>query len=164
MKHRHPLISRPDSKWESHPFCLHELSNSNHHVWSISSTHAFCVIKYQEPRLALRITVFVVEFLVFVLLVALHSTVLLYRTWDDRSSTFAIYLFLVEIFPSTLLSTSIYGFCVTRSGVSFSGSIGSVIDRSHRLRILQVATFGQKLCLLPVFSSYLSGRRDRGPS
>ncbi|KAH7920921.1 hypothetical protein BV22DRAFT_1198573 [Leucogyrophana mollusca] len=65
--------------------------------------------------------------------------------WGERSSTFAFYLFLVTIFPSTLLPASIYGFCVTGTGILFSSSVGTLIDKHNRLLIVRCATLGQKI-------------------
>ncbi|KAH7915225.1 iron transporter [Hygrophoropsis aurantiaca] len=61
------------------------------------------------------------------------------------SSTFAFYLFLVTLFPSTLLPASIYGFSVTGTGILFSSSVGTLIDKHNRLTIVRCATLGQKL-------------------
>lgn len=49
------------------------------------------------------------------------------------------------IFPASLLPASIYGFCVTGSGILTSGSIGSLIDKNNRLVIVRFATLGQKI-------------------
>lgn len=49
------------------------------------------------------------------------------------------------IFPSSLLPASIYGFCITGSGIVSSGTIGSLIDKNNRLAIVRFATLGQKL-------------------
>jgi len=65
--------------------------------------------------------------------------------WGERSSNFAFYLFLVTIFPSTLVPASVYGFCVTGSGILFSGAVGSLVDKYHRLNIVRAATVGQKM-------------------
>lgn len=67
------------------------------------------------------------------------------RAWGDRSSSFAIYLFLVTVFPSTLLAASVYGFCITGIGILSSGSIGNLIDNHNRLCIVRCATVGQKI-------------------
>jgi solute carrier family 40 (iron-regulated transporter), member 1 len=75
--------------------------------------------------------------------------------WGERSSNFAFYLFLVTIFPSTLLPASIYGFCVTGSGILFSGSVGSLIDKHNRLNIVRSATVGQKISSGVIYALFL---------
>lgn len=77
------------------------------------------------------------------------------RAWGDRSSTFAIYLFLVTIFPETLVAASIYGFCITGTGILFSGSVGNLIDKHHRLIIVRCATVGQKLGAGIIYAVFL---------
>jgi hypothetical protein len=75
--------------------------------------------------------------------------------WGERSSNFAFYLFLVTIFPSTLLPASVYGFCVTGSGILFSGSVGSLIDKHNRLNVIRSATLGQKISSGVMYALFL---------
>lgn len=75
------------------------------------------------------------------------SLLRLCSAWGERSINFAVYLFLVRIFPNTLLPASVYGFCVTGSGILFSGSVGGVIDKYNRLLVIRCATVGQKFSM-----------------
>jgi solute carrier family 40 (iron-regulated transporter), member 1 len=75
--------------------------------------------------------------------------------WGERSSNFAFYLFLVTIFPSTLVPASVYGFCTTASGILFSGTVGSLIDKHNRLRIVRSATIGQKFSSGIIYAVFL---------
>ncbi|KZP26835.1 hypothetical protein FIBSPDRAFT_1040578 [Athelia psychrophila] len=84
------------------------------------------------------------------------STLRFSSAWGERSSTFAFYLFLVIIFPSSLLPASIYGFCVTGSGIISSGTIGSLIDKNNRLVIVRFATLGQKISSGVTYALFLS--------
>jgi hypothetical protein len=59
------------------------------------------------------------------------------RAWGERSSAFATYLFLVIIFPSTLVQASIFGFCSTAAGIVFSNWAGGLVDKHGRLYIVQ---------------------------
>lgn len=76
--------------------------------------------------------------------------------WGERSINFAVYLFLVRIFPNTLLPASIYGFCVTGSGILFSGSVGNVIDKYNRLLVVRCATVGQKFSMGVIYAVLLA--------
>ncbi|PBK68721.1 hypothetical protein ARMSODRAFT_1019322 [Armillaria solidipes] len=76
-----------------------------------------------------------------VLLTSLHFS----STWGDRCFEFVAYLFLIQIFRSTLLPASIFGFCTTGAAIIFSGWMGHLVDNQHRLRILQLAIFFQKI-------------------
>jgi len=76
--------------------------------------------------------------------------------WGERSINFAVYLFLVRIFPNTLLPASIYGFCVTGSGIFFSGSVGNLIDKYNRLLVVRCATVGQKFSMGTIYAVLLA--------
>ncbi|KAK0203400.1 iron transporter [Desarmillaria ectypa] len=84
------------------------------------------------------------------LLTSLHFS----STWGDRCFEFAAYLFLIQIFRSTLLPASIFGFCTTGAAIIFSGRMGHLVDKQHRLRILQLAIFFQKLATASVYATF----------
>ena len=75
--------------------------------------------------------------------------------WGDRSSAFAVFLFLVTIFPSTLLPASIYGFCITGSGILLSGTVGGLVDKHGRLIVLRSATIAQKVSAVVIYAILL---------
>ncbi|KAH8924579.1 hypothetical protein BT69DRAFT_1280461 [Atractiella rhizophila] len=66
-------------------------------------------------------------------------------TWGDRCSEFAFYLFLIVLFPSTLLPASLYGFFTTSCGVIFSPSVGGLVDRYPRLNLVRTFIVLQKI-------------------
>ncbi|KAK0452654.1 iron transporter [Armillaria borealis] len=85
-----------------------------------------------------------------VLLTSLHFS----STWGDRCFEFAAYLFLIQIFRSTLLPASIFGFCTTGAAIIFSGWTGHLVDNRHRLRILQLAIFFQKIATASAYAAF----------
>lgn len=54
-------------------------------------------------------------------------------TFDERLYEFASYFFIMEIFKTTLLPMSIYGFSTTVAGILFSTTVGSIVDTTPRL-------------------------------
>lgn len=77
------------------------------------------------------------------------------RAWGDRSSAFAIYLFLVEVFPNTLIPASLFGFCTTAAGILFSGTVGAAIDKYSRLKVLRQAIIAQKTSAIITYGIFL---------
>ncbi|GAA5851103.1 hypothetical protein JCM8547_004133 [Rhodosporidiobolus lusitaniae] len=65
-------------------------------------------------------------------------------TWQQRSFEFASSLFLVNLFPSTTLQPSIFGFFVTGAAIFLSGTVGSWVDLTSRLRYVRGAIVAQK--------------------
>jgi len=49
----------------------------------------------------------------------------------------------------------VYGFCVTGSGILFSGSVGTLIDQQNRLNIVRAATVGQKISSGIIYALFL---------
>ncbi|KAF8909737.1 polyketide synthase [Gymnopilus junonius] len=47
-------------------------------------------------------------------------------TWTQRTAEFATYLFLIDLFPTTLLPSALYGFFTTLSGVLFGGDAAKI--------------------------------------
>ncbi|KAK0237652.1 iron transporter [Armillaria nabsnona] len=84
------------------------------------------------------------------LLTALHFS----STWGDRCFEFAAYLFLIQIFRSTLLPASIFGFCTAGAAIILSGWMGYLVDNQHRLRILQLAIFFQKIATASAYAAF----------
>ena len=82
---------------------------------------------------------------------------LIYRcsAWGERSGNFAFFLFLVTIFPSTLVPASVYGFCVTGFGILFSGTVGTLVDKHNRLNIARSAIIGQKISSGTIYGLFL---------
>ena len=58
-------------------------------------------------------------------------------TWNSRMFEFGAVLFLATIFPGTLLYASVYALVRSLSAVVLSSWLGSVVDRSNRLRAIR---------------------------
>ena len=79
-----------------------------------------------------------------------------------RTAEFAVYLFLVTLFPDTLLPASIYGFVTTGVAIVLSGWAGRLVDEHHNLGVVRssiiviklaaVAQYGASLVLLYQFN------------
>ena len=50
-------------------------------------------------------------------------------SWGARGWEFAAFLFLITIFPQTLLPASVFGFVTTGAAILGSGFIGGMVDR-----------------------------------
>ncbi|PVG00035.1 hypothetical protein CPB86DRAFT_730384 [Serendipita vermifera] len=85
-------------------------------------------------------------------------------SWGERSYEFASYLYLIVLFPNSLIPASLLGFTVTVIGLAFSGRVGSLVDEHKRLpfvrriitiqKILQLIAYGLFLALFrPLLSS-----------
>ena len=60
-------------------------------------------------------------------------------SWGLRTAEFAVYLFLVILFPDTLLPASIYGFVTTGIAIFLSGWAGQLVDEHHNLGIVRAS-------------------------
>jgi solute carrier family 40 (iron-regulated transporter), member 1 len=69
-------------------------------------------------------------------------------SWNNRLYEFASYLFIIEIFPKSLLYISIYGFCTTLSAIIFSNKIGNWIDIEFRLKVIRITILLQKTSII----------------
>jgi solute carrier family 40 (iron-regulated transporter), member 1 len=49
----------------------------------------------------------------------------------------------------------VYGFCVTGTGILFSGSVGNLIDNNGRLNVVRCATVGQKISSGLIYALFL---------
>ncbi|RUS31101.1 hypothetical protein BC938DRAFT_478459 [Jimgerdemannia flammicorona] len=54
--------------------------------------------------------------------------------WGDRLFEFACPIFIIDVYQTTLLPSSVYGFCTTGAAILFSDAVGKRIDRTSRLR------------------------------
>ncbi|PIK35504.1 putative solute carrier family 40 member 1 [Apostichopus japonicus] len=63
-------------------------------------------------------------------------------SWGDRMWSFAVGLYLVEI-DGSLRLTAIYGFSLTASVLIFGAVVGRWVDRTSRLRAIQISLFLQ---------------------
>lgn len=62
------------------------------------------------------------------------------NSWGLRTAEFAIYLFLIFLFPDSLLPASIFGFLTTGTAIFLSGWAGHQVDIRHSLRLVQTCT------------------------
>jgi iron-regulated transporter 1 len=65
-------------------------------------------------------------------------------TWNSRLFEFGAFLFLANIYPSTLLPASVYALARAASAALLSPWLGSYIDRADRLKAvrLSISTHG----------------------
>eukprot|EP00672_Neobodo_designis_P015995 CAMPEP_0174841102 /NCGR_PEP_ID=MMETSP1114-20130205/9093_1 /TAXON_ID=312471 /ORGANISM="Neobodo designis, Strain CCAP 1951/1" /LENGTH=225 /DNA_ID=CAMNT_0016075275 /DNA_START=31 /DNA_END=704 /DNA_ORIENTATION=- len=76
-----------------------------------------------------------------------------FAAWGDRMWKFAAVVFLLEIFPDTLLPASLFGFCESASGIAFGASVGDFIDANDRLPVIRRSIAGQNVTIF--FASLL---------
>ncbi|KAI9057750.1 hypothetical protein FKP32DRAFT_1583054 [Trametes sanguinea] len=77
------------------------------------------------------------------------------NSWGLRTAEFAVYLFLVTLFPDTLLPASIYGFATTGAGIVLSGWAGRLVDEHHNLGIVRVSIVTIKLAACAMYAASL---------
>ena len=65
-------------------------------------------------------------------------------TWNSRTFEFAAVLFLVRIFPETLLPSSLYALVRAASAICLAPLIGQWIDRFDRLKTVRLSIVGQR--------------------
>eukprot|EP00048_Salpingoeca_helianthica_P019486 m.244934 g.244934 ORF g.244934 m.244934 type:complete len:611 (+) comp34197_c0_seq1:92-1924(+) len=68
--------------------------------------------------------------------------------WGDRMWDFAIALFMIEIWPSSILMAAVYGLCSTATIVLLGPVAGNFVDTHPRLTSVRLSTFGQNLMVL----------------
>jgi len=76
-------------------------------------------------------------------------------TWTQRTAEFACYLFLIDLFPTTLLPSALYGFCTTFTGVVFGGNAGSFVDHPSRLKVVRINIILSKLAVTSLYAFLL---------
>ncbi|KPV76171.1 uncharacterized protein RHOBADRAFT_34793 [Rhodotorula graminis WP1] len=77
-------------------------------------------------------------------------------TWQQRSYEFASYLFLIQLFPSTTLQPSIFGFCTTSAAIVFAGTVGHLVDLFERVRFVRGTIIAQKGTLACSYAIFLA--------
>jgi iron-regulated transporter 1 len=70
-----------------------------------------------------------------------------FAAWGDRMWEFASVVFLLNLFPDTLLPPSLLGFTETSGGILGGPSIGSFIDRSNRLLVIRISVVAQNVSI-----------------
>ncbi|KAL2633833.1 hypothetical protein R1flu_005312 [Riccia fluitans] len=59
--------------------------------------------------------------------------------WGDRMWEFAVGLLMITIWPDSLLLTAVYGLTEAASIAAFGVVVGNWVDRTHRLKVVQIA-------------------------
>ena len=75
----------------------------------------------------------------------LVSIAYFFSAWGDRAWEFASFMFILEVFPSTLLPASFFGFMEVFAGILTGSRIGQFVDNHDRL----VCRYCVKNALLP---------------
>lgn len=76
-------------------------------------------------------------------------------TWTQRTAEFASYLFLINLFPTTLLPSALYGFFSTLVGVLFGGNVGTLVDNPARLKVIRIIILVAKLAVTSLYAFLL---------
>jgi solute carrier family 40 (iron-regulated transporter), member 1 len=77
----------------------------------------------------------------------LMCCVYFFAAWGDRMWEFSSVVFLLNLFPDTLLPPSLFGLIETIAGILGSSSIGAFIDRSNRLTAVRASIVGQNITI-----------------
>ncbi|KAI0720075.1 Ferroporti-1 [Cerioporus squamosus] len=78
------------------------------------------------------------------------------NSWGLRTAEFAVYLFLVTLFPDTLLPASIYGFVTTGVAIILSGWAGRLVDEHHNLNVVRSSIVTIKLAACAQYGATLA--------
>jgi iron-regulated transporter 1 len=70
-----------------------------------------------------------------------------FAAWGDRMWEFAAIIFLLDIFPGTLLPSSLFGFFETVAGIASGAHVGHYIDANDRLKVVRTSILGQNLTI-----------------
>lgn len=71
-----------------------------------------------------------------------------FRTWGDRLFEFGAALFIIDVFRTTLLESSLYGLLTTAFGLLFGDIMGKWVDRVPRIDIIKYLIPVQKLTVI----------------
>ncbi|PCH43584.1 hypothetical protein WOLCODRAFT_103797 [Wolfiporia cocos MD-104 SS10] len=86
------------------------------------------------------------------------------NSWGSRTAEFAIYLFLITLFPDSLLPASIFGFLTTGIAIILSGWAGHQVDIRHNLQLVRACIVVIKFSACGAYagSLVLLSRHDYG--
>ncbi|KAI8577891.1 hypothetical protein K450DRAFT_249796 [Umbelopsis ramanniana AG] len=71
-----------------------------------------------------------------------------FRTWGDRLFEFGAALFIIDVFKTTLLESSLYGLLTTGIGLLFGDIMGKWVDKSPRIAVVKYLIPIQKLTII----------------
>lgn len=77
------------------------------------------------------------------------------NSWGSRTAEFALYLFLVTLFPDTLLPASIFGFLTTGTAIILSGWAGHQVDTRNNLKLVRTCIVVIKLSACGAYAGSL---------
>lgn len=60
-----------------------------------------------------------------------------FSSWGDRMWQFSVVIFLLELFPGTLVYTAIYGIALNLMGFLLGPSVGALIDKNERITLIR---------------------------
>jgi iron-regulated transporter 1 len=66
-----------------------------------------------------------------------------FAAWGDRMWEFAAIIFLIDLFPSSLLYSSVFGLVEKLAGIAAGPEIGRAVDQSDRLSLVRWTILGQ---------------------
>ncbi|KAG7527829.1 hypothetical protein FFLO_06572 [Filobasidium floriforme] len=87
----------------------------------------------------------------FVCIVAQHTS----SAWSEQCLEFAAFLFLIVLFPTTLIPASSLGLSMTLASLVFAHVIGNWVDKYPRLWVARWALFVQKSAQIAMYSVFL---------
>lgn len=67
--------------------------------------------------------------------------------WSEQCLEFAAYLFLIELFPKTLIPASTLGLTMTSGSLLLSSTLGGMVDRREKLGFARQLIVAQKVRL-----------------
>ncbi|ODV58614.1 uncharacterized protein ASCRUDRAFT_72541 [Ascoidea rubescens DSM 1968] len=77
--------------------------------------------------------------------------------WNARVYEFGIILFIVDLFPQTLLPSSLFALCCSLTSIIFSTSIATIVNNGERLHVVRETIFIQRSSvILSTFSILLT--------
>ncbi|KAG8849064.1 hypothetical protein FRB91_010285 [Serendipita sp. 411] len=114
----------------------------------------------QEDEIATSEEIHRVKWIPLLSLVGQHFS----SSWGERSYEFASYLYLIVLFPDSLIPASLLGFAVTVTGVALSGRVGRLVDEHKRLPFVRTFIALQKILQLITYGLFLVLFRPLRPS
>jgi iron-regulated transporter 1 len=71
-----------------------------------------------------------------------------FGAWGKRMWEFAGIVFIMEIFPGSLLASSVFGLLETIASMLWGPAMGRYIDRNQRLKVIRLSIVGQNFAII----------------
>ena len=85
-----------------------------------------------------------------------------FAAWGVRMWEFAAIVFLLDVFPGTLLPSSLFGFFESLAGILGGPHVGAFIDSNDRLRVIRTSILGQNIIIyLAAIVFHVALRQDQ---